>query len=100
MVRAADLLGEALRLAQQPPSVGASILVRAAYECWLVGVWALFGGDDALLGIEKERARNEKVLATSTGLPREAIEYVDRQLCDIAELTREVLGSDAPSSVK
>lgn len=55
MARAADLLDEALHLAERPPSVGANILVRSAFECWLVGVWALFGGDDALLDPSRDK---------------------------------------------
>jgi hypothetical protein len=100
MARAADLLHEALRLAKVPPSVGANILVRAAFEAWLVGVWALFGGDDAVLGIEKERVRNEKILASSNELPAKTINYIECQRVDIARLADELLGSGAPSSVK
>jgi hypothetical protein len=100
MARAADLLDEAMRLAEHPPSVGANVLVRAAYECWLVGVWTLFGGDDALLGVEKERVRNERALATANALPQHAIEYLNSQGHDIDQLVDELLGSGAPSSVK
>jgi hypothetical protein len=62
-------------------------------------VWGLFGGDDALLGIERERARGELSLAAGVGLA-EAIDYVSGQQRDIADLTERLLGTDAPSSVK
>lgn len=100
LARAADLVDEALYLAGRPPSAGANILVRSAFECWLVGAWALFGGDDALLGIEKERARNEFSLASSVGVGEPAVQHVERQKADIAALSKELLGTEVPSSVK
>lgn len=100
LARAAELIEDALRLAQHPPTAGANILVRSAFECWLVSVWALFGGDDALLGIEKERVRAEMLLATTVGLDQKTIDYIADQRHDLAEVTRELLGTAAPSSVK
>lgn len=100
MARAADLLGEALLLAERPPARGANVLVRSAFECWLVGGWALFGGSDALLGIEKERVRNETSLAEGVSLAPDVMDHLTRQKGDLENLTKEVLGSGAPSSVK
>jgi len=100
MKRAADLISEAFSLVERRPSVGANILVRSAFECWLVGVWALLGGDDALLGIEKERVRNERNLATSVTISEAAIQYLNDQQTTVSDLSEKLLGTDAPSSVK
>jgi hypothetical protein len=100
MARAAALLDQAIDLAEKPPSIGANILVRSAFECWLVGAWALFGGSDALVGIEKERIRNERLLAAKNDLPEEAAQHLDTQHEILSGVQGRLLGGNAPSSVK
>lgn len=98
--RTAGLLEQAIALAKLPPSIGANILVRAAFETWLVGVWALFGGNDAVLGIEKERIRNETALIEKNSLPDHVLKHVTDQKAVVVEAQDRLLGGDEPSSVK
>ena len=100
LCRTAGILEQAIVLAKQPPSIGANILVRAAFETWLVGVWALFGGNDAVLGIEKERIRNETALVEKNSLPAEVLKHVTDQRAVVTEAQDRLLGGAAPSSVK
>ena len=100
MARAAGLLDQALDLAERPPSIGANILVRSAFECWLAGAWALFGGHDAVLGIERERIRNERLLVTRNALPERAAQHLDGQSQVVADAQDRLLGGSAPASVK
>jgi hypothetical protein len=69
MLRAADFLDEALALAERGRSIGANVLARSAFECWLAGAYALFGGDDAVLGFEAERHRHETRIAKTLDNP-------------------------------
>jgi hypothetical protein len=100
MSRAAGLLDQALVLAERPPSIGANVLVRAAFEAWIAGAWALFGGADAILGMEAERLKHERALAAENGLPENVIAHLADQEQVVAEATKRLLGSAAPSSVK
>ena len=100
LARAAGLLDQALDLAERPPSIGANILVRSAFECWLAGAWALFVGHDAILGIERERIRNERLLVTRNDLSERATEHLDGQSRVVTDAQDRLLGGSAPSSVK
>jgi hypothetical protein len=100
MTRSAGLLGEALDLAVSRPSIGANILVRSAFECWLVGAWALFGGEAALLGIERERLRYEKLLVERNSLPSAVGDHLGSQHLILAEAASNVLGGAQPLIVK
>lgn len=99
MARAADLLEEALFLADDHPSPGANILVRSAFECWLVGAFALFGGDDALIRIEVERRRNEWNLADKNNASTHTLAFLDEQRADLAVLALKLLGTEKPEGV-
>lgn len=100
LARSSELVEEALFLSDGRTSPGANILVRSAFENWLVGNWALFGGEDALIGIERERARYERVLAERNGLPPDAVDRLNRQIDGLADVANRVLGTNVPSSVK
>ena len=100
MARSAGLLDQGIILALQPPSIGANILVRAAFETWLTGCWALFGGDDAVLGIEKERIRNEKAIVEKNDLPAKVLKHLTDQSAVIKDAEDHLLGGEAPTAVK
>jgi hypothetical protein len=100
MARSAGLLDQAIILALQPPSIGANILVRAAFETWITGCWALFGGNDAVLGIEKERIRNEKAIVEKNDLPADVLRHLTDQSAVIKDAQDQLLGGDAPTAVK
>lgn len=79
LLRGITLLDEAMYLAAAPPSIGANILVRAAFECWLVGTWAVFGKEDGYLGIELYRIDQELKLVRANNRPKEDIDYLEYQ---------------------
>jgi hypothetical protein len=100
LARSSELVEEALFMCDGRISPGANIVVRSAFENWLVGNWALFGGQDALIGIERERARYERILAERNGMPSDAMDRLNRQIDGLADVANRVLGTDLPSSVK
>lgn len=99
MARSAELVEDVIHMTNGRTSPGANIVVRAAFESWLVGAWALFGGRNALIGIERERARNERSLAERNGMPDEDLKRIDRQIETLKGVATRVLGTEAPSSV-
>lgn len=82
-LRAAELLGEALDIGTKPKSAGANVLVRTSFEYWLIGVWACFGGNDAMLGIEKSRSLKERTMAQENKLPQHALDKLQRDLDEV-----------------
>ena len=53
--------GLSVATSQEP--AGVNVLVRSAFEYWLMGAWLVFGGDDAIIGVELERYRWQIILA-------------------------------------
>ena len=98
--RAASMIDEALDLAARPQSsLGANVLTRAAFECWVMGVWALFGEMDAVLGINEFRIKQETLMAKANHVPQAALDHLAHQLKVIEEAKKKHLGGRQPKSV-
>lgn len=63
----ARLTRSALILAASEEPAGVNVLVRSAFEYWLMGAWLVFGGEDAIIGVELERYRWQIILAERVG---------------------------------
>jgi hypothetical protein len=99
LLRAAELLGEALDIGTKPKSAGANVLVRTSFEYWLIGVWACFGGNDAMLGIEKSRVLKERTMAQENKVPRQALDKLQHDLDVIVAAQARLLDGKEPSSL-
>lgn len=100
LLRAVELLEEADALRQRGRTVGANVLVRSAFEFWLTGTYALFGGLEAIIGIDAERHRHETILAKSNSLPAEVHEFLEMQAAVLDEAREALLGGEAPAAFK
>lgn len=92
LLRASQMLDEALTLALKPPSIGANVLVRAAFECWLLAAWSLFGEDDALLGIELYRIEQSLKLVKANGAPARVTNKLKREQAVYLKACDNMLG--------
>ena len=99
LLRAAELLGEALDIGTKSKSAGANVLVRTSFEYWLIGVWACFGGNDAMLGIEKSRVSKERTMAQENKVPQHALDKLQRDFDVIVEAQARLLDGKEPSSL-
>jgi hypothetical protein len=99
LLRSAELLGEAVELSHLRPSVGANVLTRSAFEFWLIGNYALYGGVDAVVGIDGQRQRHETLLAKMNYLSQDVVDYLKVQQDVLDEAKIELLAGVNPSSM-
>jgi hypothetical protein len=93
--RAAQLVADAVLLCGSTTTVGAGVLVRAAYEFTVVGSFVLHGGRDALLAVDLDRLEAEYRLGRIRQINPDRMRMLEEQ---IANTRRHFEGRKRPST--
>jgi hypothetical protein len=98
LFQAGRLIRSALGLAEGGAVAGVGVLVRSAWEYWLLGTYALVGGHDAFFGLELERYRHQVFLAEAISPDDPRNDQLRAEQTEYQRLASELLKGKQPSA--